>query len=334
MWSRGPHKAFLPPYLTLGRIARNVEDLHFVDAGEAGVVGELADDALLFVELEELGGGGEVAVAEPVDDEGVTVREALEAADEAQRVVRHVLGAELPHGFAFAVDFEHGLAFAAGDEEVAIGQFADFVRIAGSFDRAEQFAFGAEFEDGAVAFGADEVAAILGATTTAHLIMRVRRFHRHSDLAHDLAIATDFDESLRAALDDHDVAIGQGLAAVDLGLFRGAVAPHNFVVECDLACAAQVAEEHVAIREHPHVLRFLGGMLPFHAAIGSDNGDLVAAVIADEQTTAKRCHMRRGDWQGITEQVAIVSLKRRFGALPATRSTEMDNVLPFDVVDA
>ena len=69
---------------------------------------------------------------------------------------------------------------------------------------------------------------------------------------------------------------------MDLGLFRGAIAPHDFVVECDLASTAQVAEEDVAIREHPHVLRFLGGMLPLHATIGGDDGDLVAAVVADE----------------------------------------------------
>jgi hypothetical protein len=73
----------LTPDLIIRRIAGHVEHLHFVDADEAGVVGELTDDALLLVELEELGGGGEVAVSEPVDDEGVAVGQALEAADEA-----------------------------------------------------------------------------------------------------------------------------------------------------------------------------------------------------------------------------------------------------------
>jgi hypothetical protein len=53
----------LPPHLILRGIAGDIEDLHFVDAGEADVVGELADDFLLLVELEELGGGGEVAVS-------------------------------------------------------------------------------------------------------------------------------------------------------------------------------------------------------------------------------------------------------------------------------
>jgi hypothetical protein len=194
--------------------------------------------------------------------------------------VRHFLRAELPHGLAFTVEFEQGLALAAGDEEVAVGQFANFVRIAGSFDRAEEFAFGAEFEDGAFAFGADEIATILRATATAHLIVRVFGFHRHGDLADDLAIATDFDESLGAALDDHDLAIGQRLAAVDFGLLRGAIAPDDLVVECDLACSAQMAEEDVAIPEHPHVLRFLSGMFPLHASIGGDDGHFVAAVVA------------------------------------------------------
>ena len=49
---------FSAPHLVLRGIAGEVEDLHFVDAGEAGVVGELADDLLLLVEFEELGGGG------------------------------------------------------------------------------------------------------------------------------------------------------------------------------------------------------------------------------------------------------------------------------------
>ncbi len=338
----------LPPHLVLRGIAGNVEELDFVDADEAGMVSELADDAFLLIELEELRGGGEVAVAEPVDDECVAIREALEAADEAQRVVWHFLRAELPHGFAFAVEFEHGLAFAAGNEEMTVGQFADFVRIARRFDRAEEFAFGAEFEDGAVAFGADEVAAILGTTAAAHLIMRVRRFHRHGDLAHDLAIATDFNESLRAALDDHHVTIGQGLTAVDLGLFRSAIAPDDFVVECDLASTSQMTEEHIAIREHPHVLRLLGRMLPLHAAIGSNDGDLVAAVVADEHAAAKSgcgfSRIVRTDSvkaeatfpvrHGIAQQVAIVPLKRRLGAFPTARSTEMHDVLAFDIVDA
>lgn len=106
----------LPPDLILRRIAGDVEDLHFVDACEAGVVGERADDLLLLVELKELGGGGQVAVAEPVDDEGVAIGETMEAADEAERVVGNFLRAEFPDGFAFAIKFEHGLSFTTGDE--------------------------------------------------------------------------------------------------------------------------------------------------------------------------------------------------------------------------
>jgi hypothetical protein len=37
-----------------------------IDAGELAVVGELADEFLLGVDLEDLGGGAEMAVAEPV----------------------------------------------------------------------------------------------------------------------------------------------------------------------------------------------------------------------------------------------------------------------------
>jgi hypothetical protein len=47
------------PHLILRGITGEVEHLIFVDAGEAGVVGELADDLLLLIELEELGGGVE-----------------------------------------------------------------------------------------------------------------------------------------------------------------------------------------------------------------------------------------------------------------------------------
>jgi len=50
---------FSAPHLILRGIAGEVEDLHFVDAGEVGVVGELADDLLLLIEFKELGGGVE-----------------------------------------------------------------------------------------------------------------------------------------------------------------------------------------------------------------------------------------------------------------------------------
>ena len=55
-------------------------------------------------------------MAEPIDDEGVTIGQALEAADQPERVVRHFLGSEFPHGLAFGIQLNDGLALAAGDQ--------------------------------------------------------------------------------------------------------------------------------------------------------------------------------------------------------------------------
>jgi len=49
--------------------------------------GELADKLLLGIDLEDLGGGAEVAVAEPVHDEGVAVGELADVIDS-----RHTAG--------------------------------------------------------------------------------------------------------------------------------------------------------------------------------------------------------------------------------------------------
>ena len=75
---------------------------------------------------------------------------------------------------------------------------------------------------------------------------------------------------------------------MDLGLLRAGVFPDDLLLHRHFTGSAQVAEEHVSIGEHPHVLRFLGGMLPLDAAIRSDDGDFVAAVVADEHATIER----------------------------------------------
>jgi len=58
-----------------------------INTGELAVVGELTDELLLGVDLEDLGGGAEVAVAEPVHDEGVAVGELADVIDS-----RHTAG--------------------------------------------------------------------------------------------------------------------------------------------------------------------------------------------------------------------------------------------------
>ena len=59
---------------------RLLQHLDVVDAVELAVVRELADELLLGVDLEDLGGGAEMAVAEPVHDDRVAVREAFDGA--------------------------------------------------------------------------------------------------------------------------------------------------------------------------------------------------------------------------------------------------------------
>ncbi len=60
--------------LVLSRVAGDVEELDFADADEAGLVGELADHLPIRIQLEELRGGPEVAVAQPIAYDQVPVR--------------------------------------------------------------------------------------------------------------------------------------------------------------------------------------------------------------------------------------------------------------------
>ena len=83
-----------------------------IDAGELAVVGELADELLLGVDLEDLGGGAEVAVAEPVHDDRVAVRQAFDGAGEVDVVIGDFVAADIPDDLA-------GLGLEA--EEVSFG---------------------------------------------------------------------------------------------------------------------------------------------------------------------------------------------------------------------
>ncbi len=101
-----------------------------IDAGELAVVGELADELLLGVDLEDLGGGAEVAVAEPVHDDRVAVGQAFDGTHQIQVVVGDFVAADVLDDLTGLVVFHDAIALAEGDEPVAVGQLADVMDVA------------------------------------------------------------------------------------------------------------------------------------------------------------------------------------------------------------
>ena len=64
------------------------------------------------------------------------------------------------------------------------------------------------------------------------------------------------------------------------------VFPDHLFVAGYLFSPIAIAKEHIAIRQEPAVLRRLRGKFPFNRTIHSDDGDLVAFVIAAKETMA------------------------------------------------
>ena len=74
--------------------------LNMIDALEVLVVRELPHNALFGVELEDLGRGSEVAVAEPVHDHRVPIRLAFHRTCEVERVVGNFVAPDAPDNLA------------------------------------------------------------------------------------------------------------------------------------------------------------------------------------------------------------------------------------------
>ena len=109
-----PESQYRNPFL-----ANAMVNLNMIDTSELTVVGELTDELLLGVDLEDLGGGAEVAMAEPVHDDGVAIGETFDGAGEVEWIIDDLVAADIPDDLAGFVVFHDAVAFAEGDEPVA-----------------------------------------------------------------------------------------------------------------------------------------------------------------------------------------------------------------------
>jgi len=174
------------------------------------------------------------------------------------------------HDVRLGVELDHLVAIAAGDEQVAVGQRHDFMWVAGDLEAAQFLAIAVQFHNTAFALEADEVVAVRQLAGATELVVQLDLGRGGQlDFLGDLACAIHFDDAAGAALDQHHVAIGQGLAGMNLDLHirRGLVFPHDLFVGRQFQRAADEAEENVPIRQLPAVLRALAVILPLDLAL-------------------------------------------------------------------
>ena len=97
-----------------------------------------------------------------------------------------------------------------------------------------------------------------------------------------------------------------------------------------------MAEEHVAVGQQPGVLRLLGRGGPFDASVGGDDGDLVADVIADEQTAAEglRLEARLRALGPVAQGVTVVLHHGGHRGFPARGGVDADHLAEGHVAEA
>ena len=86
-------------------------------------------------------------------------------------VVGDFVAADAPDDLAGLVIFHDAVAFAEGNEPIAVGEFADVMDVAVDRLGAEELAVGRKFEDCAVTLGTHEVASVCRLATTTHLFV-------------------------------------------------------------------------------------------------------------------------------------------------------------------
>src|SRR3954469_2353490 len=96
------------------------------------VIGELPYNLFLTGNLEANGLLAEMAVTEIIAEYGISIRQALRACHQAQRIARQIIFVELPNGFQGCVEFDDFMSVAARDEQMAVGQQERFVDVAGN----------------------------------------------------------------------------------------------------------------------------------------------------------------------------------------------------------
>ena len=187
-------------------------------------------------------------MAEPVHDDGVAVSEALNGARQVEGVIGDFVATDAPDDLAGFVVFPDAVAFAEGDEPVAVGELTDVMDV--TIDRlgAEKFAVSGKFEDRTITLGAHEVTSVGRLAAPPHLLVGLDGGRQGDfDLLGDLAVATDLEEAAWAAFDHEHASVGERLAALDLGLRIGEVLPGHGLVRFHFLGAFDVAEEHVAV---------------------------------------------------------------------------------------
>ena len=177
------------------------------------------------------------------------------------------------------------MAVTARDKQMAVGQEHDFVDIAGDRNPTEAFAVGVEFFNLMFTFAGNEVVAIAGFAGAAKLVVKTDGGGRWGefDFPGDFTGTIDFENTARAVLDDHHVAIGQRLAGVDLGFFTGFVFPDDFLVAGHFECTPGVAEKKISIGQGPTILRMVAGKFPFDGSVCGDGGNFASVGIRAEK---------------------------------------------------
>ena len=82
----------------------------------------------------------DMTVTQVIAKNRIAIGQSLAAGHESQRVTGQIILVQLPYDLSPGIEFNDLVPVTAGDEQVALGQRHDFVRIPGNLDFAEHLA--------------------------------------------------------------------------------------------------------------------------------------------------------------------------------------------------
>ncbi len=247
-----------------------------------GGTGEGPDDAFVWSDFDEVGGGAELIVAEPVGHERVSVGQTLQTGHKLQGDTGEFVGLDLPDGVARGIHFKDtrtAFAIGAGDEGISIGEANDAVGASSSGNFLDDPALGIVFANDALSIMSDKIIAIGQAAGVAHVgVAAILALGEQADFVDDFSGGVDFEQTTGGAFTDESVAVGQALAGVDFaGRF---VVEDNFFVAGDFFDAMAGGEEEIAVGENPDVVAVGGAVeFPHDFALVGDDEDLALGVV-------------------------------------------------------